>query len=82
LDDATRIEQLLDGQESEIDEDMILGDFDPSFSTFTGLQLYRQTDAGEEVLMYDFMAAKAMPENSIRGIRNAIQIGSGDLLVD
>jgi hypothetical protein len=76
VDDATRIQQIFNGDASGIDEGMPLGDYDSSFSNFIGFKLYRQTGSGEEVLIYDFEEAKEMPENSIQGIRNAIQMWS------
>ncbi|MES9940956.1 MAG: hypothetical protein ABW104_12585 [Candidatus Thiodiazotropha sp. 6PLUC2] len=72
LDDATRIQQIFEDEVSEIGEDTLLGDYDSSLDSLIGFKLYRQIGSGEEELIYDFEESNDLPENSIKGVRNAI----------
>lgn len=72
VDDAKRIQQILNGDVPQIENDVILGEFDSCFKSFMGLKLYQQIGSGDGQMIYDFEVSNDMPENSIKGIRDAI----------
>jgi hypothetical protein len=76
-DDATRIQNILNDAELEIEVDTPLQDVDSSFSRLSGFRLYRQVGDGDPIMICDIEEPSEMPENTIQGIRDAILRLSG-----
>lgn len=56
--------------------DILLGDYDSIFDGIMEFKLYRQIGSGEKELICDSEESNDMPENSIKGIRDAILMRS------